>query len=113
MARKKQKSEIEIRNREGEIVMPACLPARPSSVINEPIPGCAKEAATPACATCLASRQAADRIKKEVYSFPTRSRCPRCKTTDTIATHTEGKIQRRICQRAICRQKYVVFGTKI
>ncbi|MGA1979474.1 MAG: hypothetical protein ABSG99_02760 [Sedimentisphaerales bacterium] len=51
--------------------------------------------------------------QKDVYSFPTRSRCPRCKTTDTIATETRGKIQRRQCQRAICRWKYIVYGTKI
>ena len=46
------------------------------------------------------------------YSFPTVSKCPRCGTTETKATHTDGKNGRqyRQCQRAICRKNYTVEG---
>lgn len=47
------------------------------------------------------------------YAFPTKSRCPRCQTTDTFAYKTNGNVQYRKCQRAICRHSYPVFGTKI
>jgi len=48
-----------------------------------------------------------------IYAFPTKSRCPRCKQTDTEATSTQGKWQYRRCTRAICRHAYQVEGTKI
>lgn len=52
--------------------------------------------------------------KKRIrYSFPTVSRCPRCRTTDTVATSTQGKIQYRRCLRAICRWTYQVIGKKV
>lgn len=47
---------------------------------------------------------------KEAYAFPTKSRCPRCGALDTKATSTQGKIQHRQCQRAICRRRYTVKG---
>ncbi len=56
-----------------------------------------------------------DKVEEKVkYAFPTKSRCPRCGATDTIATSSpEGKFQYRRCRRAICRWKYTVMGTKI
>jgi Zn ribbon nucleic-acid-binding protein len=53
--------------------------------------------------------------KKTEWAFPTKSACPRCKATDTLATHTdtENGIQYRRCQRAVCRHSYKVPGSKI
>jgi len=48
-----------------------------------------------------------------IYVFPTKSRCPRCGTTDTVATSTQGAVQYRRCRRGICRHKYAVRGAKI
>jgi hypothetical protein len=47
------------------------------------------------------------------YSFPTKSRCPRCGALDTIARRTKGDTQYRECQRAICRHRYAVKGTAV
>jgi len=51
--------------------------------------------------------------EKPKYSFPTKSRCPRCQTTDTEATSTQDNIQYRQCKRAICKWKYTVRGVKV
>jgi len=53
--------------------------------------------------------------KQKQWSFPTVSKCERCGTTDTICRHTDTKNgrQHRQCQRAICRHKYTVRGTKV
>lgn len=62
----------------------------------------------------LGEKPVTDEKKEKItYSFPTQSRCPRCRTTDTIATSTQGKIQYRRCLRAICRHTYTVIGMKI
>jgi len=53
------------------------------------------------------------RTKKQKYSFPTVSQCPRCRGTDTRARSTQGKVQYRICLAAVCRKRYAVIGTKI
>jgi len=49
------------------------------------------------------------------WSFPTVSKCPRCGLTDTICRRTDNKLGRqyRICQRAVCRKTYTVFGEKV
>ena len=51
--------------------------------------------------------------RRRQYAFLTLSRCPRCKTTDTVATSTQGKVQYRRCLRAVCRWTYTVMGTKV
>ncbi len=51
--------------------------------------------------------------KKDSYSFPTRSRCPRCGAIETEAYRTDGKVQYRRCRRAVCRINYQVIGTKV
>lgn len=51
--------------------------------------------------------------RPSVYAFGTKSRCPRCGSTQTQATSTQGNIQYRQCQMPICRHKYSVFGKKI
>jgi len=53
--------------------------------------------------------------QQKKWAFPTVSKCPRCGTTETKATHTDGKTgtQYRQCQRAICRYNYSVKGTKV
>ena len=51
--------------------------------------------------------------KKDVYSFPTKSRCPRCGSTDTLALSTNGDRQYRRCQMAVCKWRYAVRGKKI
>ncbi len=50
---------------------------------------------------------------KAVFSFPTRSRCPRCRAIDTVALNTKGRVQYRQCRRAVCRHKYTMFGKKV
>jgi len=50
---------------------------------------------------------------KPQYAFPSKSRCPRCQTTDTKAYTTKGKYQYRECLRAICRKTYTVEGKEI
>ncbi len=50
---------------------------------------------------------------KAVFSFPTRSRCPRCRAIDTVALNTKGGVQYRQCRRAVCRHKYTVLGRKV
>ncbi len=49
------------------------------------------------------------------WAFPTVSKCPRCGSTDTKATHTDNNLGRqyRKCQRAICRKNYSVDGVEI
>ena len=47
------------------------------------------------------------------YSFPSKSRCPRCHGTGTRATSTQGDVQYRECKVAVCRRKYTVRGTVI
>ena len=51
--------------------------------------------------------------KTRAWSFPTRSRCPRCAAADTVATTTRGPTQYRRCTRATCRFRYTVRGTEI
>ena len=48
-----------------------------------------------------------------VYAFPTRSRCPRCRAVDTLATSTQQNVQYRQCQRAVCRYRYAVRGVEV
>lgn len=51
--------------------------------------------------------------RREVYAFPTRSRCPRCGSLNTVARKTELGKQYRECRMAVCRLKYCVIGTRI
>lgn len=55
----------------------------------------------------------AEVAKKDIFSFPSKSACPRCGATDTIATSTQTNIQYRKCQRPICRYTYKVIGDKV
>ena len=50
-------------------------------------------------------------VRDDIYSFPTRSRCPECKATDTIAISTQAKVQYRECRK--CGNTYTVIGQKI
>ena len=52
-------------------------------------------------------------VSVEGYSFPSKSRCPRCKSLDTVAVSTQENIQYRLCRVAICRWKYAVIGGKV
>jgi hypothetical protein len=51
--------------------------------------------------------------KAKEYSFPSKSRCPRCQTTDTQVRSTQGSVQYRVCLRAVCKHKYTVLGKAI
>jgi hypothetical protein len=53
------------------------------------------------------------KTKKAEYAFPTKSRCPRCCSTQTKATNTKGDTQYRECQMPVCRHRYSVLGKKI
>ncbi len=47
------------------------------------------------------------------YAFGTKVRCQRCGSLSTRAYATKENVQYRICQAAICRQRFVVRGEKI
>lgn len=53
------------------------------------------------------------KTKKQKYSFPTVSQCPRCRGTQTRAVSTQGKVQYRKCMAPVCRWRYTVIGTKV
>jgi hypothetical protein len=48
-----------------------------------------------------------------VYSFPSRSRCPRCHSINTIADGKHNDTQYRVCQQPICRKRYSVKGVLV
>lgn len=45
------------------------------------------------------------------WTWPARSRCPRCGSTETKRVSDDGPTQYRRCERAICRHSYKVQGT--
>jgi hypothetical protein len=47
------------------------------------------------------------------YAFPTKSRCPRCRSTRTTRTGASGDKQYRTCAVPRCGWKYTVTGTLI
>ena len=49
----------------------------------------------------------------EKFSFPTRVRCPRCRSLQTRATSTQGQIQYRECQMPVCRKRFSVRGEPV
>lgn len=48
-----------------------------------------------------------------VWSFPTRSRCPRCGSAQTRSYRVENGVQYRECLSAVCRKRYRVDGELI
>jgi phage FluMu protein Com len=48
-----------------------------------------------------------------VHSYPTQSRCPRCKTLNTMAVKSREGVQTRICRNTVCRKRYTVQGTPV
>ena len=52
----------------------------------------------------------AEVVMEPVYSFPSRSRCPRCRSINTKAVGKHGHTQYRVCQQPICRRQYAVKG---
>lgn len=52
-------------------------------------------------------------IVEDVYSFPTRSRCPKCSSLSTRATSTRGSVQLRRCRRPSCGFTYKEAGSKV
>ena len=50
---------------------------------------------------------------KRVFGFLTKSRCPRCGSTNTRAYSTQGRVQYRQCMVAICRRRYVEYGKRV
>ena len=49
------------------------------------------------------------------WAFPSKSRCPRCKTINTVAysTDSENGVQYRKCLNSICRHRYKALGTNV
>jgi hypothetical protein len=47
----------------------------------------------------------------EAYCWPSRSRCPRCGSLNTLRRSSHGDTQYRVCAVPICRKKYAVIGT--
>ena len=52
-----------------------------------------------------------DRKGEAVYAFPSKSRCPRCGATATLASCTKGQVQHRKCQA--CGHRYKVTGRQV
>ena len=52
-------------------------------------------------------------MAKQIYSFPTRSLCPRCGGNQTQAYSTHKNIQYRKCMSPVCRHRYIVIGERI
>lgn len=46
-----------------------------------------------------------------VYAFPSKSRCPWCGATATLASCTKGQVQHRKCQA--CGHRYKVTGRQV
>jgi len=44
------------------------------------------------------------------YAFPTKSRCPRCGSTNTTRTSAYRDIQYRQCRMPVCRHRFSVKG---
>ncbi len=51
--------------------------------------------------------------KAEEFAFPTKSRCPRCKSLNTKRRGGSGPTQYRVCEAPVCGHKYSVLGTKV
>lgn len=49
----------------------------------------------------------------EAYAFPTKSRCPRCKSINTKRRGDSGITQYRVCEAPVCGHKYSVLGTRV
>lgn len=45
------------------------------------------------------------------WTWPARSRCPRCGSTETRRVSDDGPTQYRKCERTICRYSYKVQGS--
>lgn len=48
---------------------------------------------------------------RTVYSWPSRSRCPGCKSIDTVRQWDRGPVQGRVCRG--CDARYKVVGEKV
>lgn len=48
-----------------------------------------------------------------VFAFPSKSRCPRCQSLNTVRTTDRGRVQYRRCRVPICRRTYKVIGEEI
>lgn len=51
--------------------------------------------------------------KRGEYSFPSRSRCRRCRLTNTVAYKTRGARQYRRCRNPVCHHRYIEEGVEI
>ncbi len=51
--------------------------------------------------------------RKDIYSFPSKSACPRCRTLNTQAVSTQGNTQYRKCGNAVCRWTYKEIGSPV
>jgi hypothetical protein len=71
------------------------------------------EAAAPRVEIATVKVPVKEVIEVVVYSFPTRSRCPRCGTIGTKAYCTKGRKQHRKCMTPVCRERFVVVGIKV
>lgn len=62
------------------------------------------------------AKPAPPETEEPVYSFPTKSRCPACRSLNTVAVNTKGGVQYRECrdcEKAGKEYKYVVKGQRI
>jgi hypothetical protein len=49
----------------------------------------------------------------EVYSFPTRVRCPKCGSLRTRSNGTVGNVQYRVCLESECGERWKVGGERV
>lgn len=61
-------------------------------------------------ARVVAPETKADACSRVVYSWPSRSRCPRCRSLNTLRTADNGSVQYRTCQVPVCGAAFKVIG---
>lgn len=108
MSKKKSKSKDVI----GEALLKEGQPARGTHGPTGPQESANKKQSPPAVESTDRSDPVALALGVR-WSFPTRSKCPRCGGFYTRATSTQGNVQYRKCMIPICQKRYSVLGKKI
>jgi len=63
----------------------------------------------------MAKKVKEPKADKKVFSFPSKSRCPRCGTMNTrrVGENRGGNIQYRVCTAPVCAKRYSEFGKEV
>jgi len=80
----------------------------------EPKPMISNAASPPPPPKPSVERSIADTAKDMAsFAFPTKVRCPRCRSLETKRTGQRGGVQYRECLAPICRGRFRVVGQKL